>query len=126
MRSNTECWSNKQLNDRIEFLEDKLGDISRYPEIKFGHMTVLDYLDLVELQADTYTKRALIAEQKLRDTILIVKEITEGKGRYDRDSFLFVHYRLSIICTNRVERILLTIDFLKDMKFIICLIFSSG
>ena len=95
MRSNTEGWSNQQLNDRIEFLEDKLGDISRYPEIKFGHMTVLDYLDLVELQADTYTKRALIAEQKLRDTILIVKEITEGKGRYDRDSFTH--------CRNTVE-----------------------
>jgi len=45
---------------------EKLGDISAYPEIKFGHMTVLDFLDLVELQADTYTARALIAEKKLR------------------------------------------------------------
>ena len=43
-----------------------LGDLSVYPENKFGPLTVLDYLDLVEMQAEHYTKRALVAEEKLR------------------------------------------------------------
>jgi len=58
-----EKWEPKYVE--LEEKAEKLGDISSYPEIKFGHMTVLDFLDLVELQADTYTRRAITAEQKL-------------------------------------------------------------
>jgi len=46
---------------------EKLGDLSIYPDNKFGHMSVLDYLDLVELQTEHYTKRALDAEKRLRE-----------------------------------------------------------
>lgn len=59
---------------------EKLGDISKYPEIKFGHMTVLDYFDLVELQADHYTKRALEAEKKLEAVGKIQEELEEWRG----------------------------------------------
>lgn len=54
------------IGDELKEKADLLGDISSYPENKFGPMTVLDYLDLVELQAETYTRRALVAEEKLR------------------------------------------------------------
>ncbi len=58
---------------------EKLGDISAYPEIKFGHMTVLDFLDLVELQADTYTTRALTAEKKLRAVKTYLEEMRDDE-----------------------------------------------
>ena len=51
-----------ELRDKAE----ALGDISAYPENKFGPLTVLEYLDLVEMQAEHYTERALISEKKLR------------------------------------------------------------
>ena len=52
----------KELKEKAE----KLGDISSYPKIKFGPLTALEYLDLVELQAEHYTRRAILAEEKLR------------------------------------------------------------
>jgi len=44
---------------------EKLGNLDDYPMIRDGPITVLEYLDLVLLQADTYTKRALNVEGKL-------------------------------------------------------------
>lgn len=70
------CYNPKRFEQCTENKEkaEKLGDISLYPEIKFGPLTVLDFLDLVELQAETYTTRALTAEKTLRAIISKVKE----------------------------------------------------
>ena len=43
MKSNTEGWSNQQLNDRIELLEDKLEDIKKL--IETGSYPYDDWLD---------------------------------------------------------------------------------
>jgi len=69
----------KNESDRMQVKAEKLGDLSLYPEDKFGPMTVLDYFDLVELQADTYTERAIKAEQKLDAIRDIIKKVDRGK-----------------------------------------------
>ena len=65
----TKRWATKvkRVGDRLKEKANKLGNINEYPPELFGHMTVLDYYDLVQTQADHYTERAIKAEQKLRD-----------------------------------------------------------
>jgi hypothetical protein len=49
---------NKQLKQMLQGIE-------RYPPEHWGRLSVIEYYELVQLQADTYTKRANEAEQKL-------------------------------------------------------------
>ncbi len=76
------------VNQHLGILKEKaekLGDISTYPENKFGRMTVLDYFDLVEMQADTYTMRALTAEQKLEAAKTHLTEYPDVDGEICKD-----------------------------------------
>jgi len=49
MRSNTDCWSNDQLNDRIEELEDKLEAIKNYLDKLEGTGNFIDKQKIMKI-----------------------------------------------------------------------------